>query len=53
MKKEKVSVEAKERFKELIKKAQNQGLVKSHVEAFQKVPVNNEKHKGKINYYFN
>ena len=53
MKEKKVSVKAQEKFKELIKKAKKQGLVKSHVDAFQDVPVKNEKHKGNSKYFFN
>lgn len=37
--------------KNLIKKAKDNGLVKSHTEAFKNNPVKLEKHQGKTNYF--
>lgn len=40
-------------FKKLVNKAKEKKLIKSHVEAFHDVPVNQEKHKGNKKYFFN
>lgn len=53
MKEKKISVQAQEKFKSLLAAAKKQGLIKSHVQAFQEVPVNKEKHKGNPKYFCN
>lgn len=41
------------KFKELIKKSKEKKLIKSHVVAFQEVPVKEEKHQGNPKYFCN
>lgn len=53
MKEKKISMQAQKKFKSLIKVAKKQGLIKSHVQAFQDVPVKEEKHKGNPKYFYN
>lgn len=39
--------------KEIIRQAKASGNIKPHTEAFEKIPVEKESHKGKISYFVN
>jgi len=41
------------KVKEIIKKAKTKGIVRPHTEAFDKVSVNNEKHRSNADYFLN
>lgn len=53
MEKNKVTISAEVllNVKNMMKKADDKHLVKSHVEAFEKTPVKFETHKGKTSYF--
>ena len=51
MKQNKKLEEANKKFKDLIKKSKNKGLIKSHIDAFTDTPVRKEKHQGNQNYF--
>ncbi len=40
-----------QKVKEIIKHAKAKGLIKPHTEAFKEFPVENEIHKGDVNYF--
>ena len=52
-KKKKKLEQLNSKFKELIKKSKEKKLIKSHVVAFQEVPVKEEKHQGNPKYFCN
>ena len=41
------------KVKEMIKNAKKKGIIKPVAEAFEKTPVEQEKHKGDANYFLN
>ena len=41
------------KVKGMIKNAKAKGIIKSHTEAFEKVPTKNESHKGNADYFLN
>lgn len=51
MKEKRIPAKAQEKFKNIIKIAKSKGLVKSHIQAFQEVPLKDEKHKGEPKYF--